>query len=153
MFEQLMDKLLNEKAYMGRAYWISKSGKVFDVSSDMGGGTDDHVGYLALAYGEVPFKDFGINQKDIEALKELYETGEGTPESGMAASKILKNGNIRVRAYQNEIDITSSEVVSGVAKKVMDLMLDKNIKAEKVVWDNVDGSFKEMSYDEFASMT
>ena len=146
LLEGSIQFMLENYSDMGRFFWIAASGKVYNVE---GKSSVDHLEFLAVAPKKVLFNDFGLSQKDLDILKELQEVGEYTDKAEAINNRILKNGNIRIRIFKNELDIDSAYIVKPVALQVFDLIQDRNIKIEKVVWEDLKGTSIELTWDEF----
>ena len=137
---------------MGKAYWLTGKGKLYDISSDMGGGTDDHVGFFAIAEQEVPVEDFGITKEEALAMHDAYLNGEFTDVSVEAQYKILRSGAIRIRVYPETFVALSDKRDSKTRNRLIDFMLEKKIKRDEILWEDSDQSMKEYTYTDFMGM-
>lgn len=127
---------------MGQAWWVTRAGEWLDVSSDMGEGTNDHVGFLASVEDPVLAQKLGLNANDINALKELYETGEGTPEAGEVGNKVFEN-NIKVMHVNDTVYVVSKSYNRDVVERLF--IKIEELKPKEIVWE----SFEQQQAKEF----
>jgi SPP1 gp7 family putative phage head morphogenesis protein len=98
---------------MGRGWLINTNNSLIDVTSDFGGGTNDHVGIFIIEdYGE----ELGLSKEDVNRLKKMSKeveegdlnddkTSELADEYAMLASdklnELMGKGVIRVRDWED----------------------------------------------------
>ena len=131
---------------MGKGYWLCHDGTIIDVSSDFGGGTEDHVGFLASAYNPSLIRKFRLSKIDVAWLKDLYEEGNGSSEAFLVCKKIIDKGNIRIRIFQNTLYATVSVIDESSIKRVTDFMLTHHIDSKTIVFENI-GMDQTREYD------
>ena len=124
--KKLLEQILNEG--MGKAYWIFKDGSMIDISGDMGGGTDDHVGFLATAYEKGLQDKFGVTEDEAQQLRDAYENGEGSEVFHYVQQKIFGAGVLRVRLYTGQAMIDSYDRTKDVVERVFSLIQKYNPK-------------------------
>lgn len=133
---------------MGQGYFITPSGETIDISSDFGEGTNDHVGFLALAYENDMAAKLGITLKDQKKLKRMYETGEPTGEETEILNRMLEN-NARIRVFDNEISINTGKITNKVKDAVLNMAESHKLRNPTIVYENLFGDYTNMSLDEF----
>lgn len=88
---------------MGKGYILSGSDDLYDITNEFGGGTNDHVGFVALS--ENP-EVFGMAKQDAKDFLTAYENLDGDG-MGDGWQKFYDSGAIRVREFGNEIAVDS----------------------------------------------
>lgn len=134
---------------MGRGWFITKKGDLYDVTSDFGAGTNDHVGVFLLP---VVGEKLGLSPKKVGKLAELRKRlDEMAPDDKrwdklsdkyqwMASdlmNEVLSKGVIRVRAFKSSISIEGENMP---LKRVQQLMKAGKIPSDKKSKFYVDGT-------------
>ncbi len=158
-----------EGGRMGKGYFINKDNKLIDISSDFGGGTNDHVGYV-VASGPGGVEALGVEQEKIDIFNEvdgrLYGTYDekgneltpgidwGSPDAdeiefewqdkyGDMWSSIFDAGNTRVRAFQHETVIDGLPTTKSSIRKIQNWVLEGKIELDpkkgKLGWEGEGG--------------
>jgi hypothetical protein len=140
-----------KKRDLGYGYWITQDGSIIDVSGDVGGGTNDHTGFLSVAFNASIARKMGVPEADRTALRQLYKTFVGTPEAGIAAQNILhKNTRVRVTP-DGTVAVTTDNLTEANKSKVISLIERTGIHPKEVILEDSDEHYKTISFEEFMS--
>ena len=100
-----------------KGYFITGEGKLVDVISDFGPGTNDHVGaFVAMEHPEV----VGLTKDDAKEFERLYM--EGDPDLMQYWEKIHKSGVIRVREFGKKVYIDTYNLDRKTLRRLQGLM-------------------------------
>ena len=143
----MLGYMLNFKQFLAEgvsdmrgAWYNMKSKRAFDVSSDAGPGTNDHMGFMWASEDDSNAKKLGLKPSEIQGLKVAYESGDWDDEATTAIQAIFDRGNIRLTSYKNELAIQSKEIADKYLSAIQDAIakatwLGTN-KSTKVVWSD-----------------
>jgi len=151
--------------HFGKGYFIRNDGKLVDISSDFGGATNDHVGYI-VASGPGGADALGLDQSKIDAFKVIDGVVYGTYDDkgnrltpgidfeGPNADDlefewqdryvemwedVWAAGNTRVRAFKHETAIDGLAGTSSNIKKLQNWVLEGKIDLDptkgKIGWE------------------
>jgi hypothetical protein len=123
----------------GKGYLISGGTEnLYSISDEFGGGTNDHVGFMAMS--ETP-EDFGLSKVEAKAMLKAYENGDEAIVDYW--KKAFISGLIRVREFGNEIAIETMGVNNATLRR-MQRLYDKGklgLKPDsKITWEGMGGN-------------
>lgn len=128
---------------MGKGYFIRPDGKLIDISGEMEGGVDDHIGYtLASGNPEALGLDKKVVDRFVAAEKKYNAVSYGEPgyeeaerEYGEAYGALWKEiygtGIVRVRAYKHTVVVDNVPVTPSGLRKLRNYILDNKIPSYK----------------------
>lgn len=99
--------VIKEASAMGGWWYNVKTGKSIDVRDEIGGGTNDHVGWMFLS-GADNYKKLGLKLSDetVQAMADFYDTGDVSDEYMEALQEtkrqLSEKGWVRVLSYEKE---------------------------------------------------
>lgn len=100
-----------------KGYFIMPDGKLVDINSEFGPGTNDHVGFLTA--GEHP-EAFGMSKNEAKKFLAAYENDDaGTIGEGW--NKVFQSGIIRVREFGDEIAIETNTMDNSTLHRLQKL--------------------------------
>lgn len=123
----------------GRGWFIKADGGLVDVTSEFGGGTNDHVGiFMMPERGE----EFGLSKKTVEKLKKLAKDmsdddadfdvfDEYCILSSEAMLTAMNNGAIRVRQHSSISNYVSIQGENITPEKVRTLIREQKIPFDR----------------------
>lgn len=122
----------------GKGYFIAPDGGLVDITSDFGGGTNDHVGFVvAMEHPEVLGLDKAASNKLKAASTKLYgPSGNDYNERYEAAydkayeqlwNGIREAGLVRVRIFGDEVAIDGLRVNDRLPGKLQDLVFNDKL--------------------------
>ncbi len=119
----------------GKGFWYI-NGRLYDVSSDwMEGGTNDHVGFLAIIDKEThpELQQFlGLTDAEVEALQRAYSDGTFGDAAIATVRKIYDSGAIRLRYFDFDEPVIGIQCASPNQRlqEVIDALFATGIYAE-----------------------
>jgi len=122
------------KGKFGEGYWITDSNDYIDITDDFGSASNDHVGVISAGDNK---DKLGLNENDVKAINDSYDSADVTDESIEATNKIFNNGNIRARFFNDgTLAITARELNDNTKSKIIRLIEDKKIKPKEILYES-----------------
>ena len=139
-----------------KGYWYV-GGKLHDVSSDFGGGTNDHVGFLWLSdEGQSHGREFGLTPGDIQVLRDFYESGDADADVGAVFTKVRESGAVRLRVFDQTLAVTMPWTAVGLRSAqtaVLKAKIAGKQVSEVIAEANDESQFTHTTYEGFLSAT
>jgi hypothetical protein len=105
-----------KSTHFGKGYFISGNDDLYDLAGEFGGGTNDHVGFVAST--EHP-EALGLTKQDVEKMLRSYENLD--TECIDIWKKMFEAEVIRVREFGNEIAIDSNNLSTKTLERLQRL--------------------------------
>lgn len=119
----------------GKGYIVTGKGNVYDVSNEFGGGTNDHVGFIAISEN---VGEFGLTDQQAEEMLTAYENLDSGPVMD-AWDKVFGSGAIRVREFGKEVAIDTKSLDNKTLKRMQKLYDNDKLgfpSGAKITWSD-----------------
>jgi len=134
----------------GKGFFIAPDGDLIDISSEFGGGTNDHVGTIGMdKYAKklgLPQEDISKMEKIVDKLNKMGDTFSSKFEklsdkqNEMATNMMLKafeKGALRVRLFKGVVAIEGHNIA---LSKIQNLLGDNKIPSDRKALYMIEGA-------------